>query len=91
MMISKDNAEIRRKIFDIERKIESMHLEFQKYRLGEAERRPDIEKMERDLLTLSKRKILDLELSKQMDRVMYKFQNRKRIWLNWVEEYHKSL
>mgnify|MGYP001056454012 CR=1 FL=1 len=28
------------------------------------------------------------ELSKQLDRLQYKFQNRKKIWLRWLEESH---
>ena len=29
------------------------------------------------------------ELSKHLERIMFKFQNRKKIWLNWVEEVHR--
>jgi hypothetical protein len=50
---------------------------------------PDWEKLERDLLVFSRRKLFDLELSKHLERVLYKFQTRKRIWLKWAEEFQK--
>jgi len=90
MLISKDNLAIREKILDLDRKIDEMHLNFQKYSQGIEPRKPDLEMMERELLAFSRRKIVDLELSKNLDRVLFKFQNRKRIWLRWAEEFHKA-
>ncbi|MBW1946010.1 MAG: hypothetical protein JRJ51_24775, partial [Deltaproteobacteria bacterium] len=46
--------------------------------------------LELDLIWYSRRRLYDFELSSQMDRVLYKFQNRKKIWLRWVEEYHQK-
>ncbi len=88
MLISKENQGIRERITDFDRRIDRMHAEFGKYRAGEAERMPDWERLERDMLAFSRRRIADLELANQLDRVMHKFQNRKKIWLKWAEEYH---
>jgi hypothetical protein len=90
MLISKDNREIRERILDLERRIDEMHSSFQKYSQGIEPRRPDLEMLERELLSFSRRKIVDLELSKQLDRVLLKFQNRKRIWLRWAEEFQRG-
>jgi hypothetical protein len=90
VLISKDNQAIRAKILDLDRRIEQMHLGFQKYAQGIDPKRPDLEVIEKELLTFSQRRIFDLELSKQLDRVMFKFQNRKKIWLRWVEEFQKA-
>ena len=87
MSISKENLEIKHKILELEQRIEDMHLAFQKYCKGIETRMPDWDKLQNDLLQFSKRKIYDIVLSKQMDRVLYKFQNRKSIWLRWVEEF----
>jgi hypothetical protein len=86
MLISGENIEIRNRLSDFERRIEDMHLEFYKYYTGEERRLPDMQKFERDILVFSRKKIMDLELSKNLDRVLFKFQNRKKIWLAWVEE-----
>ena len=91
MLISKEIQEIRNKIIDFEKRIEEMHLEFQKYCLGLDQRMPDYEHLERELLFFSRRKIFDLELSKQLDRILYKFQNRKRIWVRWAEEFQQGV
>lgn len=90
MSISKENLEIKNRIFDLERRIEDMHLDFQKYCQGIETKIPDWEQLQRELLQFSKRKIYDMVLSKQMDRVLYKFQNRKNIWRRWVEELQAS-
>jgi hypothetical protein len=89
MLISDENLKIRNAIFDFDRRIELMHLDFQKYSQGLEARMPDWEKLERDLIVFSRRKLIDLELSKNLERVLYKFQTRKRIWLKWAEEFHK--
>ena len=90
MLISKDNQAIRKKILDLDHRIEEMHLDFQKYSQGIEPKRPDLEFVEKELLSFSRRRIFDLELSKQLDRVLFKFQNRKRIWLKWAEEFQKG-
>jgi len=86
MSISKENLEIKNKILEFEQKIEEMHLAFQKYSKGIEAKKPDWERLQQELLQFSRRKIYDFVLSKQMDRVLFKFQNRKLIWLRWVEE-----
>jgi len=88
MLISTQNREIRDAVMRFDRRIEEMHLEFQKYRAGDVRKMPEWQAFEREILVFSKRKILDLELSKHLERVMLKFQNRKKIWLRWIEEYH---
>ena len=90
MLISKDNEVIREKIFDLDHRIEEMHLNFQKYVQGIESRRPDLEGIEVELLRFSRKRIIDLELSKQLDRVLFKFQTRKRIWLRWTEDFQKG-
>ena len=90
MLISKDNQAIRDRILDFERRIEEMHVDFQKYAQGIEAKRPDLEMMERELLGFSRRKIYDLELSKQLERIMFKFQTRKKIWVRWAEEFQRG-
>ena len=91
MLISKEIQETRSKILDFEKRIEEMHLDFQKYCKGIEPRMPDYEGLERELLFFSRRKIFDLELSKQLDRILYKFQNRKRIWVRWADEFQHGV
>ena len=88
MLVSQENLSIRNAIFNFEKQIEGMHLVFQRYRVGEEKKMPDWERLERDLINFSRKRIYDLGLSKNLDRVLYKFQNRKKIWLRWVEEFH---
>lgn len=88
MPISQENVAIRNVIVDFEKRIEDMHSEFQRYHQGIEYKVPEWERLEVDLLQFSRKKIYDLELSKQLDRVQYKFQNRKKIWLRWLEETH---
>jgi hypothetical protein len=90
MSISKENLEIKNRIFDLERRIEDMHLNFQKYCQGIETKLPDWEQLQRELLQFSKRQIYDMVLSRHLDRVLYKFQNRKSIWLRWLEQYQNS-
>jgi len=90
MLISRENKAIRDKILDFERRIEEMHVNFQKYTRGIEPRRPDLELMEREILGFSRRKVYDLELSKQLDRVLFKFQTRKKIWMKWAEEFQRG-
>ena len=90
MKISKENYDIRSKIMDFEKRTEEMHQDFYKYYNGLEPVMPNWEAFERELVLYSRRKILDLELSKNLDRVLYKFQNRKKIWLIWAEEIHHA-
>jgi len=87
-LISKESLGIRNAIIAFEKRIDDMHFSFGRYRQGEEKKMPDWEKLEKDILVFSRKKIYDLELSKQLDRIMYKFQNRKKIWLSWAEEFH---
>ena len=91
MAISSELQETRNKILDFEKRIEEMHLDFQKYCQGLDPKKPDHERLERELLFFSRRKIFDLELSKQLDRILYKFQNRKRIWVRWAAEFQQGV
>jgi hypothetical protein len=91
MLISKESQETRSSILDFEKRIEEMHLSFQKYCQGVESRMPDYERLERDLIFFSRRKIFDLELSKQLDRILYKFQTRKRIWVRWIEDFQRGV
>jgi hypothetical protein len=86
MLISTENIMIRNQIFDFEKRIENMHLEFYKYYTGEVNMLPDLQGFERNIILFSRKNITDIELSKNLDRVLYKFQNRKKIWLAWVEK-----
>jgi hypothetical protein len=86
MEISQENYEIRKRIMGFEQRIEEMHWAFYKFYNRLEPVMPDWERLERELVLYSRRKILDLELSKNLDRVLYKFQNRKKIWLKWAEE-----
>lgn len=86
MVISDQGIEIKRQISAFEKRIDEMHIEFYKYYIGEGHSLPDLQRFERDFLLFSKKKIIDVELSHNLDRVLFKFQNRKKIWLSWVEE-----
>ncbi|RLB16853.1 MAG: hypothetical protein DRG63_04670 [Deltaproteobacteria bacterium] len=86
MAVAEENLAIRHALLNLEDRIERMHRDFDKFIHDEIERMPDWEQLERDLITFSKKKIFDLELANQLDRILYKFQNRKRIWLRWLEE-----
>ena len=88
MLISQENLAIRNSLMEFEKRVDDMHYEFQRYYQGIEHKVPEWERLEADLLQFSRKKIYDLELSKQLDRVQYKFQNRKKIWLRWLEESH---
>ncbi len=90
MQFTKEKRELRDTILGFERRIEDMHLEFQKYRFGEETKMPDWERLERELFVFSRKKIVDIELSRQLDRILFKFQNRKKIWLTWADEVHHT-
>ena len=59
MLISKESQETRSTILDFEKRIEEMHLSFQKYCQGVESRMPDYERLESDLIFFSRRKIFD--------------------------------
>ena len=86
MAVSDERSEMIRAISSFERRIEDMHLAFQKYRIGQEVNMPDWQKLEEDLLIFSRRKIYEVVISKNLDRLLYKFQNRKKLWLNWAQE-----
>ena len=86
MLISKENLDIRHKLAAYDKKIEDLHLEFYKYYQGQEKKMPPWEDFDRELINFSRRKIGDLELSKNLDRILYKYQNRKKIWMTWAEE-----
>ena len=88
MQISKENYELRRDIQRFEKRIEEMHQAFYKYYNGIEKVLPLWENLERELLLYSKKTIFDSQIKNNLDRILYKFQNRKKIWLTWVEEYH---
>lgn len=90
MLLSKEDLARKNAIHDFDRKIEEMHLQIQRYSQGAENRLPEWEKLEMELLHFSRKKINDLELAKNLERVQYKFQNRKKIWLRWIEEAHHS-
>lgn len=90
MLLSKENLATRNAILDFERRIEEFHVAIQKYYQGIEKRLPEWERLEAELLQFSKRKIQDLELSRNLERVQYKFQNRKQIWLRWIDEIHAT-
>ncbi|RJR35143.1 MAG: hypothetical protein C4576_25650 [Desulfobacteraceae bacterium] len=90
MLGSKEDLATRNAIYDFDRKIEEMHLQIHRYSQGVENRLPEWERLEMDLLAFSRRRINDLQLAKNLERVQYKFQNRKKIWLRWIEEAHHS-
>ena len=67
-----------------ERRIDDMHLEFQKYNHGQASIMPNWQALEEDLLNISRRTFYEVVISKNLDRVLFKFQNRKKLWLSWI-------
>ena len=90
MLVSDENLSIRKKIVEFDQKIEQMHQDFYKYYNSLEHKMPDWEGFEKELINYSRKKINDLQLSNNFDRILYKFQNRKKIWLTWVEELHHS-
>jgi septal ring factor EnvC (AmiA/AmiB activator) len=85
MAISEEKRKILDKIVDFDSQIDQMHAQFHKFHTRETKIRPDWERLESKLRSFSRQKIFDIQLSGQLDRVLYKFQNRKKIWLNWIE------
>jgi hypothetical protein len=90
MGILSDQTKYREAIAHFDKQIDRMHADFDKYRRGETHRMPDWQRLERDLIFFSRRKASSLELSNQLDRVLYKFQIRKRVWLQWAELFQRG-
>jgi hypothetical protein len=90
MLLSKEDLADRNAIFDFDRRIEEMHLQIQRYSQGAENRLPEWERLEMELLHFSRKRIKELELAKNFERIQFKFQNRKKIWLRWIEEAHHS-
>jgi hypothetical protein len=82
--VSEERSEIIRALTSFERRIDDMHVEFQKYHHGEDNRTPDWHKLEEDLLNFSRRTFYEVVISKNLDRLLFKFQNRKKLWLSWM-------
>ena len=87
MAVSDEKLEMIKALSTFERRIEDMHVAFQKYRIGQEATMPEWQKLEEELLTFSRRKIYEVVISKNLDRLLFKFQTRKRLWLNWAEEF----
>jgi hypothetical protein len=90
MSVSDERLSVMKAITTFEGRIEKMHLDIQKYCKEELYRMPDWEKLEADLLQFSRRKIMEVVMQKNLDRVLFKFQNRKKIWLRWVDEFQRE-
>ena len=85
MALSEEKQKLIDTIADFDNQINRMHAQFHKYHTRETKIRPDWERLESRLRGFSGQKIFDIQLSGQLDRVLYKFQNRKKIWLRWIE------
>ncbi len=73
-------------IDEFDSRIEETHRQFMRYRAGDLPIMPDWKKLERDLIDFSRRRLSSAALNIQLDRILNKFQNRKKIWLSWVDE-----
>ena len=87
MAVADEKLEMIKAISSFEMRIEEMHVEFQKYRIGQEATMPNWQTLEEELLTFSRRKIYEVVISKNLDRLLFKFQNRKKLWLNWAQEF----
>jgi hypothetical protein len=85
MILSEEKQKISDAILDFDRQIDQMHVQFHKYHTEETKIRPDWQRLENKLRHFSRKKFFDLQLSSQLDRILYKFQTRKKIWLSWIE------
>ena len=85
MPISEEKQKILDTIVDFDNQIDRMHAQFHKYHTKETKIRPDWARLESKLRDFSGQKIFDVQITGQLDRVLYKFQNRKKIWLGWIE------
>jgi hypothetical protein len=87
MAVADEKSEMIKALSSFERRIEDMHVAFQRYRIGQEPTMPDWQKLEEELLTFSRRKIYEVVISKNLDRLLFKFQTRKRLWRTWAEEF----
>jgi hypothetical protein len=85
MALSEEKQKILNTIVDLDNQIDRMHAQFHKFHTQETKIRPEWVRLESRLRGFSGQKIFDVRLSSQRDRVLYKFQNRKKIWLSWIE------
>jgi hypothetical protein len=85
MVLSEEKQKLLDTIVDLDNQIDQMHVQFHKFHTQETKIRPDWTRLESKLRSFSRKKIFDIQLSGQLDRVLFKFQNRKRIWLSWIE------
>ena len=85
---SQDQHRLRAAIAELDQRVEDMHQAFIRFHHGETYQVPDWERLERELLLFSRAPSGEVELATRMDRVLYKFQNRKQIWLKWIEQVH---
>ena len=90
MSVSAERLEFMKAITAFDGRIDKMHVDFQKYCKGELFRMPNWERLEMDLIQFSRRKILEIVIQKNLDRVLFKFQNRKKIWLRWADEFQRG-
>ena len=82
--VSDERSQMIKALASFDSRIEEMHTAFQKYHFGEDNRTPDWLKLERELINFSRRSFHDVVISKNLDRLLYKFQNRKKLWLSWM-------
>ena len=85
MVLSEQKQKILDTIVDFDNQIDQMHAQFHKFHTKETKIRPDWARLENKLRGFSGQKVFDIQISGQLDRVLYKFQNRKKIWLSWIE------
>ena len=85
MVFAEEKQKMLDTIDDFDNQIDQMHSQFHKYHTKETQIRPDWARLESKLRDFSAQKIFDIQISGQLDRVLYKFQNRKKIWLSWIE------
>jgi hypothetical protein len=86
----RDSQEIGIAITGLDIKVEEMHRQFIRYKGEDLKVMPDWRRLERELIEFSRKKIISPALTAQLDRVLHKFQNRKKIWLAWAEEIQRS-
>jgi hypothetical protein len=90
MALPDEQARLMDAILQFDRRIDEMHAQFDNYRHGEIHVLPDWQRFERQLLAFSRRRPHSPEVSNQLDRVLFKFQARKRVWLRWTKEFHQQ-
>lgn len=78
--------QIKELLSQFESRVDQMHRDFSRYHQGYVRRLPHWEGLERELVRFSSRRMPEVELRVRLDRILYKFQNRKQIWLRWARE-----